>query len=383
MDPAEKTFRGITKRHRPDRPSPYGVQWYVEGKARREFFKKEDDRDRRYAGLIKQAERGQIAEALPRSQIAQARAFFQAIGSTPWQDVVAGWRRQLAADGATPCELNVKQAVAKYLAHVQTLLESESISPDTVRHKRSQLQRFSDAFGATKLDKVTPEAIEGWIDDLGFEADGTFNSYRKQVQALFQFHRRIVKNPVEHIEVRGETIDSVGILTVEQTGRLFRYAHHHCHRAIGRLALEAFAGLRFASAVRIEKADINFDDHGITLPAKKIKDGRRHYLDGLPHNLWTWLGCTDSSCWTMSGSDWMHVKTRLFESAGIPHPRNCLRHSFCTYHVAAYKNPGLTATILCHRDQEKLWTNYNGIAKVADGRDYFRLTPQSVERFAP
>lgn len=174
------------------------------------------------------------------------------------------------------------------------------------------------------------------------------------------------------------TVHPVGvveILTVEQAAQLFAYARKHQRDAIGRLALEAFAGLRFSSAFRLEKSDINFDDRGILLPAHKLKTERRHYIDGLPDNLWEWLRVTNDGCWAMEGSEWMHLKSRLFVDAKVPHPRNCLRHSFCTYHVAAYKNPGLTATILCHRNQQKLWQAYNGNAKQADGVKYFEIRP--------
>jgi integrase len=148
------------------------------------------------------------------------------------------------------------------------------------------------------------------------------------------------------------------------------------------LALEAFAGLRFSSALRLEKTDIKFEGRGILLPAHKIKTRRRHYIDGLPENLWSWLEVATPACWAMQSSEWMHMKTRLFTDAGVPHPRNCLRHSFCTYHVAAYKDPGKTATILCHRNQQKLWSNYNGVARASDGNSYFTITPQTAAALA-
>ena len=33
-------------------------------------------------------------------------------------------------------------------------------------------------------------------------------------------------------------------------------------------------------------------------------------------------------------------------------PKNALRHSFVTYHVALHRNPGKTALIVSHRDQD-------------------------------
>jgi hypothetical protein len=152
--------------------------------------------------------------------------------------------------------------------------------------------------------------------------------------------------------------------------------------AIGRLALEAFAGLRFGSADKLSKEDINFAEKGIMLPKYKVKTRRRFYLDDLPDNLWDWMDLATDACWQMEKNDWMHMKSHLFKDARVPHPRNCLRHSFCTYHVSAYKNPGRTATILCHQNQTQLWGHYHGIASQAAGLTYFSIKPENVEQIA-
>ena len=200
------------------------------------------------------------------------------------------------------------------------------------------------------------------------------------------FAKEIRYNPCSEIEARGGHVEYVSILSVRDTARLFEYALEHRRVAIGRLALEAFAGLRFGSSTRLEKHDIIFADKGIMLPASKLKtgmtDGRRHYIGGLPENLWEWLAIATPDGWTLTGSEWMHEKSRLFADAKVPHPRNCLRHSFATYHVAAYKNPGLAATILCHTNQEKLWSNYNGNATSAFGKKYFEVTPTTAAAIA-
>lgn len=35
-------------------------------------------------------------------------------------------------------------------------------------------------------------------------------------------------------------------------------------------------------------------------------------------------------------------------------PKNCFRHSCVTYHVALHRNPGKTALIVSHRNQDVL-----------------------------
>jgi hypothetical protein len=364
---------------RPERPSPFGVQWRTPNGRPKLYFRTPELRDEKLAALQRAAGK---SEAFTPQDSARARAILDAIGDTPWQDVIAGWREHMKAQGRVPCTVTVKEAVDEYLKHVENLRVSKELCEGTACHKRQKLGLFSQTFGANLLSAVDAGDIEDWIDEQGHASNATFNCYRKHVRSMFEFHRKLVKNPCEHIDTRSESIDHVAILTVPQTAQLFAYALAHNKEALGRLALEAFAGLRFSSAFRLEKEDINYEDKGILLPPHKIKTGRRHYIDELPANLWGWLDKTNAACWAMNDSQWMHTKSELFTDAKVPHPRNCLRHSFCTYHVAAFKNPQLTSTILCHRNTQKLWTNYNGVAKQADGKLYFTITPLTAAKLA-
>jgi hypothetical protein len=115
---------------------------------------------------------------------------------------------------------------------------------------------------------------------------------------------------------------------------------------------------------------------------KKLKTKKRHYIDGLPGQVWEWLAVTPEACWDLTARQYMELKSRLFVEAGVPHPHNCLRHSFCTYDVAAHKNPGRTAYILCHRNQDLLWDRYKGNAKEADGVTYQAITPGKAASLA-
>jgi hypothetical protein len=46
------------------------------------------------------------------------------------------------------------------------------------------------------------------------------------------------------------------------------------------------------------------------------------------------------------------------------------------------KNPGETATIRCHTNQQKLWSNYKGNASSDLGARYFTITPQTAAEIA-
>jgi site-specific recombinase XerD len=385
----EQAVHGVWKRGPiSNRPRPFGVVWKVGGRERSEWYADSKDRDKRFDALSKERKRGTLTSVLRRSEVEEYRAIKSAIGSTPWQDVVAGWREHLQSQGKSVCDLTIRDACEKYLAEAEALFKSGRLAADTMRHKRQKIRAFSDAFGSNRLDQVTGEEISTWIEeDLGFVNGETFDSWRRHLRALFaKFGRFVRDNPLDEVDVRGGASDYVNILSVRDTARLFAYALEHKRVAIGRLALEAFAGLRFGSSTRLEKADIHFEDKGILLPAHKLKtgmvDGRRHYVDGFPANLWMWLDVATPDAWTLTGSDWMHIKSDLFTAAEVPHPRNCLRHSFATYHIAACKDPGRIAFLLCHRNQDKLWSNYRGNAEESWGKRYFDIAPETVRLIA-
>lgn len=368
---------------RPDRPSPYLLQWGKRRERRTEAFRSPGDRERRFKELVKQYEKPDGLPVFSRQQLADYAEFLRATKGHSWIEVVAGWRENCERRGKSASTRTVADAVKACVEDAEARQKRGEISLDTLRQKRHKLTMFAEEFGTEVLSAVTAKDIEKWIDGFGWSSAGTFNAYRKHLLALFNFFsKEVPANPVVDVRMRDDAVDTVGILTPKETARLFAYAKQHYPESLGRLALEAFAGLRFSSAMRLSKEDINFAEKGILLPKNKIKTKRRFYLDGLPDNLWAWLALTNDACWAMENSEWMHLKSRIFREAGVRHPRNCLRHSFCTYHVAAYKDPGKTATILCHRNQSLLWDHYYGVGTQAAGVEYFSITPENCSTLA-
>jgi integrase len=337
-----------------------------------EFFKDATDRDRRAATIRKEKRKGALVLVPTRAESQEWAAFRAAIGDADWRDVVAAWKR----GGGVTSKLTVAQAVERYLAEQDERLTEKKIALVTHKKNCPKAKAFGADFASYSVSRVESEEIEEWIDDLGFEAAETFNTYRKVIHAVFEcVKKECPHNPASDIELRDDGGD-IETISVDDTARLLGYALTHFPAVVPRLALEIFAGLRFSSASRIEKKDINFEDKGILLPRNKIKTGQRHYIDKLPKVLWKWLALANDATWALTGREYLRTKSRCFNEAKVPHPHNCLRHGFCTYHLAAFKNPGLTSTILCHRDQELLWTTYNGRATHKDGVRCMELTPE-------
>ena len=365
------------------RPKPYAVSRYVDRKAKAEFFSTAEARDQRAKDLREALRKGEIIQIPTRAEGAAWAAFRESTKGHSWQEVVSGWKEHMRATNTLPCTITCTEARDQYLEWCYKKVSENTMSEDTYRHKNQKISDFGTTFGSALLNTVVTADLEAWLDDLSLDAAATWNNWRKHTVAFFaHFDDFLSRNPAERIKIRDDSIEEVGILTVRQTAKLFAYALEKEPVALGRLACEAFAGIRFSSAVRLEKKDLNFEDRNIILPAHKIKTRRRFASDKFPATVWEWLKRTTPDCWTLTPSEYMHLKSEIFSEAKVPHPHNCLRHSFCTYHVNAFENPGLTALLLAHKNQQQLWDHYFGRATSAASKDYWTITPDTVGEMA-
>jgi hypothetical protein len=374
--------RGLRCFERWDRPSkPYLVQRTIDGRRETESYSTQEDRDRR-ARQWAESSRANLRGFEPtRSELIEFRAFKEALGGDDWRDIIAYWRSR----GNKGTSIAVEDSVAKYLESQDAKVIAGKLEHGSRKRHVKIAERFGSDFKGRRVATLTTDDITDWLEDQEYDSPHTFNSYLRIVRAIWSA-AKITPSLPKDVSFRDTTPEEVAILTVDETRQLFSYGLAHLPWLMPRLAAEAFVGLRYSSAVRLEPSDINVADRGILLPAKKIKTGkrtgRRHYIDGLPDNFWEWMTLATDRTWDLTERQYMKKKSDLFVAAGVPHPKNCLRHSACTYHVAAFKDPGKTATMLCHTDQQLLWSTYNGRASQGDGRRYFAITPDSLRTVA-
>ena len=395
------TLRGVRLLPaRVGRPNPYGVQWHEKvwdekkQKERRqtktEFFPTAEARDARAADL-RAMKRAGLLRTSNRRESDQWRAFQEATEGVAWQVVVAGWRAYLMQNGMAPSSITVREHFDACLQQAKKLVAANKMSEDTLRQKRHKLGLFCEQFGGSTLATVGKVEVEEWLDGFEFDSGATFNNYLKHVRAAFQTaveDKLIRENPCSTIVKLDEESDADRKLTVPQAAQLLHTALTYRDASgepvfrvmLCRLALEFFAGIRFGSATRLIEADVNVVDRGIRHPKRSIKTRRRQYVEGFPVVLWEWLAIAPREGWALTPRQYMELKSRLFQVARVPHPANCIRHSFCTYHVAVSQNAHLTAFLLCHVNARKLWDTYKGNATKSEGEAYLNLRPETVEQ---
>ncbi|EIP99368.1 hypothetical protein OpiT1DRAFT_03882 [Opitutaceae bacterium TAV1] len=386
--------RGMWYEMREGREQPFIARWRVAGKKDSRAFASAKERgDFAREWLDRRKKYGTEATSVSPRDIEVWREFGRLTGGANPLDVAQFWLRMR---GIVDGKLTVEDAISKFMVAEK----ARELAASAMSHQALHFRRFAASFGSQPLYKITHEVISEWLGGMTDPKSGkpmgplTRRHHRKSVHKLFAYAcsaRWLDHNPCDAVPVPASNDDEVNILTVDQVRELF--AANGRALCLGRLALEAFAGIRYSSAARIHFADVDQKEQGVIFPAKKHKTGRRHYVDGFPPNLWAWLKVAPEEGWEMSARMYLDAKRRAFERAGLkpeipagrkPTPEeraqldamhNVLRHSFATYHLAAFKDAAKTAVLLTHRNPTMLYQFYKGRASEAAGKDYFRIMP--------
>jgi integrase len=336
------------------RKLPHGAFWVEDGKRRSKYFATEKER-KAFAKTINSPMDPAFQEWI------ELRRRTEGI---PLQDILNCWETFGKGSGGE----FVESLIEPFKEEKWAL----GVCADVKTQYKNHLERFRGRFGKRRMDTVTPTEIFKWLQSLPY-APVTRKNHRRTIKGFYNWasdrgHCRT--NPAKIVKDEAVVTD-IEIMSVEDCRKLFEA--NVDSPAIGRLALEAFGLLRYSSAKRLRPQDINWEERGITLPAAQLKTSRRTYVDAHPDNLWGWLHYAPKECWTMSERIYQAEKRYMFIRSGVKHPKNVLRHSACTYHYAAFKNPGLTASLMAHTNLRTMEQFYRGRATQSDGVAYFEI----------
>jgi integrase len=348
------------------------------GKKRAQSFETAEDREQFAESWVKRKTTwGKAAPVVHPREVEIWRTFRELTGGADPLAVARFWLEFRPKVGGA---MLLKTAIES----LQTIRKASDPDRDD-SHLNLHLRRLQEAFPKRTLGDLTTEALRTWLSQVKSRSGAPIGPYarRHHLETLRILFRTAVRerwlgiDPTEAIEPPVVVLDAVSVLSVEDARKLFDA--NRDQPCIGRLALEAFAGLRYTSAARIAKEDIHFKERGITLPALKHKSRRRHYIEGLPDNLWSWLEIAPDACWTMTRRQYLEAKSKAFARAGVPHPHNVLRHSFASYHVALHQNAAKTAVLLTHRSPAMLYQHYKGRATARDASRFFSLLAKDAD----
>lgn len=360
--------------NRPDRP--HGVQWRVDGKRKTKTFATKEAQINFAKSLAGDAKRdGLAALRLDPSEAREWRHFRSEIGEANLADVLRIWRKY----GSITSRVTLADAVAAFLK----AKEGEGVAKATLGHLKPVLERFRDALGPMPAASVAREQLETYLRGLDTNSPETRRSHYKRVRTLFNWlkaTRQVADNPCDGWKSPRAAVAVVSVLPVADGVKLFgdNTTAPSARELLGRLALEAFCGMRHETAARLPGSAINFKDRLITIPASIDKNRKDQFIEHAPENLWAWLAWSLPDKWCLEPVPYRNAKSAAFTRAKVEHPHNVLRHSAASYHIAMNGDAGKTAAMLTHSNLRMLWSNYRGKGGgKTNGEAWFSILPPS------
>ena len=296
--------------------------------------------------------------------------------------------KQLAKFGKT-----IADAIAFYLPHLQAsnqtctfadlvdeLLRSKAkdgASAVYITDLRCRLGQFKNSFANRIVSEIRTDEIDDWLRDLDV-SPVTRNNSRRVLRTAFSFavkRNYCVGNPVTKTAKAKEPRTDIGILTIDEASSLLENA---APDVLPYIAIGLFAGLRRAEIERLDWSEVDFESGLIEVTAQNSKTAQRRLVT-MQSNLREWLlplrkhkgNVTPSNCFR-------ELFEQARETAGIAEwPDNALRHSFASYHLAAFKNAASTALELGHHDSRITFAHYRELVKPKNAEKYWNLTPTS------
>jgi len=394
--------RGIRYEYRPDRPkTPYYLRWTDSETGIRKTSRYPDTQAREIAAKAladKRKDHGTSVLTFDPKRWARYLDFQKLVGEDTDPILVAHeWLAYRQGIDKSHAEgLTVNEACARYIAMRKA---EEKLSKDTWRHIDKHLsKRFCKTLGEKRLVEVTADDIRNWMANLKNPRtnepmeEQTKKHHRKDVNTFFDRARKegwILRNPCEIVAVPEVDDGEVVVISPEDAFKFFKANLNE--PVSGRVALEAFGGLRYSTAGRLQKENLNFEEKGIEMPGNLHKSGKRKWRQGHPAVLWAWLEHAPESCWSMTLLNYREWKRAALIRAGL-RPlasasnddketlrglRNIWRHSFASYMLAHIKDMPRVGYLMQHSNT-KTTEIYEGVATEANARLYLALTPQAV-----
>jgi len=316
----------------------FEVCWFVKGERQRKYFKSHSGAVAKWRAVRKAKGSGLAEfEALPDDDKVR---LFQA-----WQRAAEGNYDLLTAcmeyEKETEPEKPIQFAEAQKL--FMAAKRAKGLRPESLKSYRSTYNQFGAKFDNENLDGITAEEVATWLDGQHYSgvrfnralADlGTLRNWAESKGYSVGRHDPFASNERRLLDQA-----DVSILTVEQAADYLAAAVEvpECGPVT---VLVMKGGLRVSEALQTRPQDIDLDDGIVTVRGQASKLRARRICTLQPSAI-HWLDLALEKGGVLPLSQSVYDKARRAKLPAIP--ANSLRHSFCSYHLAQFKNIGQTA----------------------------------------
>jgi integrase len=259
----------------------------------------------------------------------------------------------------------------------------KGVSRQTLFTLKSVVHNFRDFIGAdVAVTHISPEMVESWLDSGGVKGDGgwgnsTKEGYNRQIKNLFNWMIKrdyVSTNPAAKIEdiMLGEYEPHV--LKVDEATQFLEITRRENPALLAPAALNLFCGIRPSEVGRLTQRDISFSDREVTLKGRQTKTRRKRFVD-ISDNCLEWLKLGAKLPIANQNHQWAALMVKVKAELGYDKwPHDALRHSFCSYYLAAHENAAKTALQAGHTESI-LFKHYRKLVKKEQAEKFWNIYP--------
>jgi len=277
-------------------------------------------------------------------------------------------------------EMKASKTVADALEEYFAERERQNLSAVSLRDAKSRLGRFSIEFGGKLLAESRHRQIQEWLHGLKGIGAQTTNNYITVLSAFFNWGVKqgyCSTNPLAKIsKIKQRQDEPIAILKPEDLKKLLNASPR---KMLPVFTIGAFAGVRMSELTRLDWSNIHFKKGLVEVPTSKAKTARRRFIEMQPC-LKAWLAPYEGSTgrvWPYTLEYFSHEREKLASSLGLKWPQNGLRHSFASYHLAAFENVAQTSLQLGHSGSDLIFSRYRELVTKEEALKYWDILPNS------
>ena len=235
---------------------------------------------------------------------------------------------------------------------------------------------------------VTADTIDTWLAEKIGNGLPTRRKYLRLLHGFFRFCCAVYKfpvNPAKGVYLDTEETDQTEVeaYTVDEVNNIMYAALHHAHadRIVPVLAIGFFAGLRPSEIKGLDWSNISMEQRQIRVTPATAKRRRQRFV-AMSDNLVEWLRPYVKTDGRVAPAPITFRRDRgeVFKAAKVERwLHDGLRHSYGTYHLAAYADANKTAAEMGHRGNTDLvYQHYRKLVTQKEGLAFWTLSPTTV-----
>lgn len=312
----------------------------------------------------------ETASVLSNAQMDDARRAFELLHDLGLDGVSLRQTVERAAPFFARPELTIGDFFADF-----SQAKEETWSAASKKNFRFAARLFCEVFSAEdQVSSVDAEALNSWLKER-FPDPGYRSNIIRTLRPAFNWgvkHGSIAQSPFARVDAVRKVRDAVDVLTPQEARRAMACCPEDCRAAV---ALLLFGGVRPAEVGRLKWGDVRDDFIHLRPGITKTAQVRNVEMN---ETLRAWLAVCERGhdAALVIPANWRRKYQAWRGDAQIANRMDVLRHSYATYHLAAYRDETALRANLGHSaSSDVLFRHYRAAATPQQAKAFWAILP--------